>query len=170
MDAVPFLDWRPQRRGQAAITDLFIAIAVFIVLVTITTLLWNLYNARLDSRLDYDTMVLKAYHIVDGFLRSPGFPEHWEDNPTSAKMIGLVSSDHVLDEEKVGAFTGLQENVTKDIMKIALYNYYFVIHDAKNNNIFVAGTVPQGTFAVNLIRPVLYQGTPHTLEFAVWKE
>ncbi len=171
------------RRGQAGITDLFIAVAIFIVLVTITTLIWNLYNARLESRLDYDTIVLKTYAIVDALVKSPGSPERWELVPdaqlSGVLQVGLAEQDHVIDEAKITRFAQLADpafsggttyDTLRDVLKIGLYQFYFVLKDAKKQNVFVSGQLPQGKFAVNLARIVMYRGKPHILEFTVWKK
>ena len=162
-------------RGQAGITDLFVAIAIFIVLITITTLTWDLYNARLSSALDYDTMVVKAYHITDTFVKSPGYPPDWEfqSNPElTTSMIGLASADHVLAASKVSKFAELsttQYDAMRTILRLSLYDYYFVLRDTDQTVVYSAGKIPQGKFAVNLARLVVYQGKPHVMEFAVWK-
>lgn len=166
------------RRSQAAITDLFIAVAVFIVLITITTLIWNLYNVRLEARLDYDTMLLRGYHLVEGFIRSPGYPEDWETwafpNETT-QLFGLAQDDHVLSEAKVARFAALGDPLgseyqdLKRVMQIALYEYYFVLKTEQGIIVYSAGNIPTGKYTVNLVRLVIFQGQPHILEFAVWK-
>ena len=160
------------KKGQAAITDLFIAIAIFIVLITITTIMWHLYNLRFDARIDYDTMVLKTYQIVDTMVKSPGFPDNWEQDTANVVAIGLASGDRILSKEKVSAFDKMSsddmDNV-KEIMHIALYDYYFVLKDPETNQVVVsAGSAPRGKFTVNLGRLVMYNNKPHILEFAVW--
>ena len=167
-----------QRRGQAAITDLFIAVAIFVVLIAITTLIWNLYNVRLDSRLDYDTMLLRGYHITEGFIRSPGYPEDWETWATPAQttqLFGLAHDDHIISPAKIERFVELSDPAQpsyialKETMKISLYNYYFVLKAENNVPVYSAGNHPSGKFTVNLARYVVYNGQPHILEFAIWK-
>jgi len=167
-----------KKRGQAAITDLFIAIAIFIVLITITTLIWNLYNSRLQSRLDYDTMVLKGYHIVDALVKSRGYPEDWEilPNPeTSTIMFGLADYDHVISDAKIDKFAQLsdpsQNSYTnlKNTMKISLYEYRILLKAPDNKVVYDSGRIPAGKFTVNLARFVFYKDQPHILEFAIWK-
>ncbi len=167
-----------KKRAQAAITDLFIAVAIFIVLITITTLIWNLYNSRLQSRLDYDTMVLKGYHIVDALVKSGGYPENWENsqNPElSTTMFGLAEYDHVISDAKIDKFAQLSDpskayyTNLKSIMKISLYEYRILLKAPDNKVVYDSGRIPAGKFTVNLARFVFYKGQPHILEFAVWK-
>ncbi len=168
------------RTGQAAITDLFVAVAIFIVLITITTLIWNLYNVRLEARLDYDTMLLRGYHIVEGLIRSPGFPEQWQTASSpelTTQFFGLAEEDHVLSEEKINAFVALSDPLPsgsaypemKNVMKIALYEYYFLLKTENGNPAYSAGSFPTGKYTVNLARLVIFKGQPHIMEFAIWK-
>ena len=166
-----------RKKGQAAITDLFIAVAIFIVLIALTTLIWNLYNARLESRLDYDTMVLKGYYIADGFVKSPGYPEDWEtlSSLNQTQLIGLAEYDHVISDAKVAKFASLSDASQptyasmKNIMRLNLYDYYFVLKDQQGVILYSGGRYPSGKFTVNLARVVLYNNQPYILEFAIWK-
>ena len=165
------------RKAQAAITDLFIAVAVFIVLVTITTLIWNLYNVRLDSRIDYDNMVLKAYHISDTMLKSTGDPVNWERSASPINTIntlGLASDDHIISEKKLLTFSTLSStqedyDILKDKMNINLYDYYLKLKLIDGTPIILTGNAPRGKFAVNLARLVIYESEPHILEVTIWK-
>ncbi|MEK6903061.1 MAG: hypothetical protein AABW64_00245 [Nanoarchaeota archaeon] len=174
------------RRGQAAVTDLFISISVFIILITIITLTWNLYNIRLQNRFDYDDMMIKAFQVTDSLVKGRGVPTDWEtQNPvTNVQVLGLSENERFLSEQKVKIFAKdpkiysaalLSDAVLKSTLKINLYNYYFVLRhlngtvtgcpSACNNR----GTFPSGNYVVNLARLVMYQNQPVYLEFAVWK-
>ena len=118
-------------------------------------------------------MVLKTYHITDALVKSPGYPETWEQKNVDANpplLIGLVHYNHIISEEKLAKFVNMNETAAKNIMKINLYNYYFVLKTTAGENVFISGSVPEGKFTVNLARPVLYQNKLHILEFAVWKD
>ena len=166
---------KTKKRGQAAVTDLFIAISIFIILVTITTLTWNLYNIRLQNRFDYDDMMIKGFQVTDSLIKSRGIPPDWEtQKPTvsNIQLIGLSDNERFLLEEKVKAFADeniLKDTVIKDTLKINLYEYYFVLRHINGTKIFTRGKFPAGNFAVNLARLVIYQKEPSVLEFAIWK-
>src|SRR3989344_9407637 len=98
-----------KKSGQAAVTDLFIAISVFIILITITTLTWNLYNIRLTSRFDYDEMMLKGFQVSDLLVKSKGIPANWHVsyNTTLPQVIGLSENERILSAERIDAFKDL---------------------------------------------------------------
>ena len=160
---------RKGKRGQAAITDLFIAISVCVILITVTTLSWELYNIRLNSRLDFDDMVIKGFIITDTLVKSPGIPNNWEENPTTVVKIGLAEKDRTIDEEKLLAFIGLTEDQIKNNFQIGLYNIYFIIKNVNGTAIVDKGSTPTGSITINLARIVMYKGEPKVMEFALWK-
>lgn len=175
-----------QRRGQAAVTDLFISISVFIILITIITLTWNLHNIRLQNRFEYDDMMVKAFQVTDSLIKGRGVPPDWEtrlQTPTNnnLRVIGLSENERFLSEQKVIAFANsdgnnkLDEKVLKDTLRINLYQYYFVLRHLNGTITGCPGTCnsrgayPSGNFVVNLARLVMFKDEPAILEFAVWK-
>ena len=163
-----------KKKGQAAVTDLFIAISVFIILITITTLTWNLYNIRLTSRFDYDEMMLKGFQVSDLLVKSKGIPADWHlsYNETAPKIIGLADNERILSSERIDAFKDLSDRnstIVKDALKINLYNYYFVVRNQSGVPLLNSGLFPSGKYAVNLARLALYNNQPVIVEFAIWK-
>ncbi len=173
-----------RKRGQAAVTDLFIAISVFIILITITTLTWNLYNIRLTSRFDYDEMMLKGFQVSDLLVKSKGTPADWHTNynittPRGSPadiippiVLGLSDNERVLSPERVDSFKDISDSnpqIVKDALRINLYNYYFVIRNQTGAPLLNSGNFPSGKYAVNLARIVLYKDQPVIMEFAIWK-
>ncbi|MEK6861218.1 MAG: hypothetical protein AABY07_04555 [Nanoarchaeota archaeon] len=163
------------KRGQAVVTDLFIAIAVFIVLVTITTVIWDLYTIRLKMRQEYEDMIVKNLQISDQLVKNPGVPNDWEyviqQNPDYVDVLGLAFDDRILSSKKVEMFrTNMTNQKVKDILKIGLYNYYFVIKEQNGTPILAKGNNPIGSFnTVNLARLVRYKDRTRIMEFALWK-
>ncbi len=179
------------RKGQAAVTDLFIAISVFIILITIITLTWNLYNIRLQNRFDYDDMMIKAFQVTDSLVKGRGVPADWETRDqkignSNVQVLGLSENERFLSEQKVKVFSldpskstnpnaKLDDQTLKNTLKINLYNYYFVLRHLNGTvtgcptECNTRGTFPSGNYVVNLARLAMYQGQPVYLEFAVWK-
>src|SRR3989344_3907752 len=175
-----------QTKGQAAVTDLFIAISVFIILITITTLTWNLYNIRLTSRFDYDDMMLRGFQVSDLLVKSKGIPPDWHisynttyPNPRGSnadikplQLIGLADNERVLSPQRVDAFKDISDanpQIVKDALNINLFNYYFVIRNQTGIPLLNTGLFPSGKYAVNLARIVSYNNQPVIMEFAIWK-
>ena len=163
------------KKGQAVITDLFIAIAVFIVLVTITTIIWDLYTIRLKMRQDFEDMVVKSIQISDQLVKNPGYPSDWEfnipSNPDYIKILGLAEDDRRLSSDKIDKFrTNMTDQKIKELLKIGLYNYYFTIKEKNGSILLAKGNNPIGSFnTVNLARLVIYKSQPRIMEFALWK-
>ena len=147
---------------------------MFIILITIITLTWNLYNIRLTSRFDYDEMMLKGFQVSDLLVKSKGVPADWHItyNTTPVQVIGLSDNERILSPERVDAFKDLSDRnsqAIKDALKINLYNYYFVIRNQTGMPLLNTGLFPAGRYAVNLARIVLYKDQPVIMEFAIWK-
>lgn len=163
------------KRGQAVVTDLFIAIAVFIVLITITTIIWDLYTIRLKMRQEFEDMVIKSIQISDQLVKSSGYPLDWEfkifSDPDYIKIIGLAYDDRKLSTEKINAFrTNITDQKVKDLFNIGLYNYYFTIKEKNGSILLAKGNNPVGSFnTVNLARIIVYKNEPRIMEFALWK-
>jgi hypothetical protein len=172
-----------KKRGQAAVTDLFVAIGIFIVLITITSVLWNLYNVRLVNRLEYDDLSIKAFQISDFLLKTPGNPDNWdylvleEDvGPDDIVYVGLVEGELRIPKNKTIALAELNESGISEVFRAQQYRVGIRIRNANGTEIYNVGKV-SGTskFSVNLGRNVLYQHTagspfdPSSLEVIVSK-
>lgn len=162
------------KKAQAVITDLFIAVAVFVILVTIITLSWDLYQIRFDKKLEYDDMIIKAFHASDSLIKSKGVPSYWEklhDEPPNLlpSEIGLVYAERTIDEKKLAEFRELPYNKMKDIMKLTPYNIYWVLKHENGTIAITYGSPPTGKLNVNLARLVIYQNKVYIMEFSVWK-
>lgn len=162
-----------KKSGQAVIIDLFVAVSVFIILIIILTITWDLYNVRLQTRMEYDEMILKTFLISDALVKSEGVPFDWDDNPTPSvatiRQLGLADRRGILSDKKVEKYLSLSNADVKDILNIGLYNYYFLIRDVNGTPYVSRGAVPQGKLAVNSGRIVVYKGGPRVMEFALWK-
>ncbi len=156
------------KRGQAAVTDLFVAIGIFIILVTITTVLWNLYNIRLTNRVDYDGLAIKTFQTSDLLLQTPGNPDNWDylvlqeaAGSNEINYIGLVNGELKVPYNKTLALIQLNETEIKKIFHAGQYRIGIRIRNENGTDIYNFGKV-SGTskYAVNLARNVLYQRTP----------
>lgn len=163
---------RRNKRGQAAITDLFVAVGIFIILITITSVLWNLYNVRLLNRLEYDDLVVKSFEISDLLLKTPGQPDNWDYlalNGGSAEdimFLGLVEEELRIPFNKTEGMDALGEDVIRDIFHAGQYRLGIRIRNDIAEEMYVMGKVSGGSkFSVNLGRDVLYQNATGGLYF-----
>jgi len=163
-----------KKKGQAVIIDLFVSVSVFIILMIILTITWDLYSVRLSNRMEYDDMILKTFLISDLLTKQEGVPFDWElqENPTylTIDQIGLAERRGILSDIKVEKFRTLPNDDVSKMLNIGLYKHYFSIRDL-NGTVYVSrNSEPSGRLAVNSARVVVYKGGPRVMEFALWKE
>ena len=129
------------KSGQAVIIDFFIALFIFILLVSMISIMWNKYNFELNQKVTQKDMWLKTYHISDILVHTPGSPSAWEnvdwennfnDINDLIETVGLVSFDRSLDSDKIEEFVNLTNNYTavKGLLNIEGYQLYFRLFDA----------------------------------------
>ncbi|MDP3917270.1 MAG: hypothetical protein Q8Q42_03205 [Nanoarchaeota archaeon] len=156
------------RKGQAAVTDLFVAIGVFIVLITITSVMWNLYNIRLQNRIIYDDLVVKSFQINDLLLKTPGFPDNWDYLFLSDRIlteeiyyIGLVEGELNIPFNKTLALSKMGEENITSVFHAGQYRMGIRIRDADGEDLYSVGKVSGSSkYSVNLGRNVMYQNVP----------
>jgi hypothetical protein len=156
-----------RKQGQAAITDLFVAIGIFIVLITITSVLWNLYHIRLINRMDHDDIVVKTFQVSDMLLKTPGSPDNWDylvsQGATSSdiEFIGVIDEEYKIPYNKITALMNLGEDEIKKVFHAGQYNFGLRIKDANSAIVFSVGKMSGGgKFSVNLERDIMYEPTP----------
>ncbi len=156
------------KKGQAAVTDLFVAIGIFIVLITITSVLWNLYHVRLVNRMDYDDLVIKNFQITDFLLKTPGSPANWDSlytreliNYDAIAYVGLVEGDFRVPYNKTYALTNLTEENVKEIFHAGQYRLGIRIKNITGGDVYTFGRVSGSSkFSVNLARNIMYEEIP----------
>ncbi|MBT3865895.1 hypothetical protein HOF78_02195 [Candidatus Woesearchaeota archaeon] len=163
---------RRNKKGQAAITDLFVAVGIFIILITITSVLWNLYNVRLLNRLEYDDLVVKTFEISDLLLKSSGQPDNWDHlalggaSAEDIMFVGLVEEELKIPFNKTEGMDALGEEAIRDIFHAGQYRLGIRIRNNIAEEMYVLGKVSGGSkFSVNLGRDVLYQNSTGGIYF-----
>tara|TARA_Y100000310_G_scaffold345353_1_gene464069 strand:- start:377 stop:916 length:540 start_codon:yes stop_codon:yes gene_type:complete len=153
------------RKGQAAVTDLFVALGIFVVLMIVTSVLWNLYTVRLSNRMIYDDLVMNTFQSFDVLLKTPGEPGNWEylvsfdgKGVDDIVYVGLVEGERSVPCEKMNALETLGEDNIKKILHVGQYNLGIEVLDAGGERIKLIGTTGGGSkFSVNLARNIMYQ-------------
>lgn len=158
------------RKSQAIITDFFIALFVFLILITAIVYIWNDYNTKIVENVEYERMQLVAYQITNQMLKNKGVPSAWEKDSVNVGEIGLVVSDRKLSKDKVDAFVNLPYNAVRDILNIEGYDYSFKIKSLSNTILSSSGGIPGDTEVVSIERYGVYDGENVILQFKIWKE
>ncbi|MBU2638021.1 MAG: hypothetical protein KJ955_03545 [Nanoarchaeota archaeon] len=156
------------RKAQIASIDLFIAVTIFLILLGVVLHAWNIYNLRLQDNIEYEKMQLKAFHVSDLLVKSPGYPFAWEDSGP-AEVIGLASSDRVLSPEKVSAFIAMDYDESKQMLKLSPYEYSFRIKQLSNNLTSSSGLPMAGELSVTAERYVTYNDEKAIVQITIWE-
>ena len=152
-----------KKRSQVSMLDLFIGAFLFLSLITLVLITWNSYNNRLNERLVYEQIELKAFQVSDLLVRSPGSPTGWENNISSLKVIGLATKDRILSKNKVEAFVNLSNNDVTKILNLENYNFYFKL------GTYESGLTQNGTITISLKRKVIFENETETMQFTLWQ-
>ena len=164
------------KKGQVVELDLFMAIIIFGFILVIIFLAWNTYSQKINRELDYNTNLIKSYHISDLLTKYPGRPSSWEQNillgETQIDTIGLSSKDRIIDDNKLSTFLTLDYNFTKDVMNINSYEYYFKISKIDGTDFdssLEKGIKTDDESTIALRRYVIYNETAAIMEFWLQK-
>lgn len=159
------------RKAQAIATDLFIALAIFVLITAFIIYLWNDYNTKLNEDVEYERLQILAYQITNQLVKTQGLPKSWEKNPSGFDEIGLATSDRKLSTGKVDSFISLPYDSVRNALNLEGYGYSFKVKSSANNVLKSSGeTIPEGTEAVGLERYVIYDNEKAILEFKIWKK
>jgi hypothetical protein len=140
-------------------------------LITITSVLWNLYHVRLLNRMEYDDLVVKSFEVSDLMLKTPGEPDNWDYLTLTSgityeeiKFVGLVGEELKIPVGKTNALDELgdasvtPEEALRDIFHAGQYRMGIRIRNNDSEEMYVFGKVSGGSkFSVNLGRDILYQ-------------
>lgn len=160
------------RKSQIAMSDLFLAASIFIILLGAVVYLYSHYTTKFESRQEFNRMQLSAIQITDMLVKSPGKPSNWEsDEPDTPKLeiMGLAYSDagkRNLSVLKVNAFLNLSYDKTRDILGTE-HDFYFRLSTLGGSVIAEKGLNATGARAVSIERRVLYAGQSAILSFVL---
>lgn len=91
-----------QNNGQGIAIDLFLGVAIFLLLLTAVLAIWSNTETTASRELYEKEMQRMATEALDRLIRSKGDPENWEQpNAGNITAIGLAKADRVLDENKI---------------------------------------------------------------------
>ncbi|MBS3125968.1 hypothetical protein J4453_00805 [Candidatus Woesearchaeota archaeon] len=157
------------RNGQLVISDLFIAVFVFMVLLISSVIIWDKYSVQLSEDTAYKEIGLQALQVSDLLVKTPGMPNAWEQDPSTVERIGLANHDRNLSEEKLNAFLALNYSVARDMLS-PLHHFYFQLKYLNGSDIIDPyGAAPNGTFIFPANRLVRYHDEEAILRFTVWE-
>ena len=162
---------RQNKKGQVATIDLFLAIMIFTLIITTVLFTWNSYNAKIDKQIEYNSNLIKAYHISDLLVKYSGKPSSWhqstiEDN--EILIIGLAKEDRVIDPDKLTRFLSFEYDLAREKLNINSYEFYFKISEINGDDLnptIEYGNMTDSESAVVIRRYVIYEERETILEF-----
>jgi len=165
------------KKGQVQSLDLFVSATVFIVLIVTLILVWDNFSKRLDAKVSYEDLSEKAIKITDVLVETRGVPDQWENDADKVNVIGLVSNDRVLSNNKIEEFIDMEYDDVKKLFNIEAYDFYFRIIDSNgaiiqvDDNDAEFGNKPSlsSKFVITIQRVVLKGGSEVVLEFTLWE-
>ncbi|MBI4149737.1 hypothetical protein HY491_04785 [Candidatus Woesearchaeota archaeon] len=152
-------------KAQAAMTDLFIAAFLFLVVFGAMMAMWNTSTARLSGDVAYREMEQHAFQIADFLVKHPGIPSQWKASNVSIAGLGR---ERQLDAAKVALFLNLSEQQILDMYRIQSYNYSWQLQAVNGAVIQQRGFPAQGNVSVAVSRMVVYNGTAAIMRLTLW--
>ncbi len=103
------------RSGQLFTMDMVASILVFVLIVNLSLMTWNL--AQRNSVMFNEDRALRdrAERVADLIVRGPGVPEDWTAD--TVELVGLAEPDHVLSNEKLDEFDTLSYQEQSDLLR-----------------------------------------------------
>lgn len=160
------------KKSQLSISDLFLAVCIFIVLIGAVIFIYSHYSSEFESRQEFNRMQLNAFQTAELLVKSGGSPAGWENMPDQTTIMGFAhnsNSKRNISSQKVGAFVNMSYSDIKRIFGTN-YEFYLRITDIEGNIMAEKGRTPAdspGARAVSIERRVLYNGQNAVLLFAL---
>ena len=154
-----------KRKGQIFSLDFLSAVFIFMLVFGVLLLSWNsvLDDSAKDS--ERKDMELFASRIANFMVSSGGHPSNWHESPANVTSIGIVSTDRVVDQDKLMAFVSMDYDLAREKLVISNYNFKFALVSAG----IELGSYNYSGPAAFARRAVMYQGKPDMLEITVWR-
>jgi len=155
------------RKAQIWSMDFMSSLIIFFMALIAIMFAWNYIAYQSVASHELKQLQMKVFTISDSLMRSPGLPGNWDQ--TNVRVIGLADEEGVINPTKAQFLVAMDYNVTKALLGIGLYDYYFEIADL-NGTVYLNTTKPivNSTFVVPMERYVIYGGRISKLKFFVW--
>ena len=141
-------------KAQAISTDLFFAVAVFMVLVGGIIFIWDFYSLRLSEDSEYNEMLVISFQATDLLAK---------------KTLG---EDRNLSTAKVGSFFNQSYDEIRGELNIRNYDFYISLEGGANSSGLAASKGKKSSNSENVIslrRYTTYQNENSVLSFELWK-
>lgn len=152
-------------KAQIEVIDFFVALGLFLIMLLVIIIEWNLYSSNLNDNIDYNTMLVRANQVADFLVTSEGIPANWTSDD-DVQLPGLALIDRNISSQKVDYFIDLTSADVIEFFKLRSYSYNFSL-------VYVNGTMIAGSgqdlstsnTTVNVRRYVTYGNRTAYLDF-----
>lgn len=156
------------RDGQLFSSDFIISAFIFIVLLNVAMIAWQIAYERQARFSEQEVMRQDAFQLANLLVRTPGYPADW--NRSTVALLGLASPDHTIQPDKVQE---MQAIPYEDLVGIADVdpNDLFINITGSNYSATVGESPSTPETVVVERRSVLINATPlqrGTMEVVVW--
>lgn len=177
----PFVK-RLTAKGQGMAIDFLFAVLIFLLLLNAALSLWSSNSKSFEKEALLSDLGSRASQTIDLLVRDSGTPNDWETRTIdNTQIIGLASTDRVLDSEKVAKFTewtkngdgfwGEDYNKVRQKMLLAS-DFYFRLSDADGIPIAQTAVPPlelqDKWWVINVKRIVKYGGDAAIAEISLY--
>ena len=163
------------KKSQAVMLDLILAISIFAVITTSLIIVWAIYQDRIQSNFRDSQLLNTAFAFSDFLISTEGQPTNW--NNTTVTSIGLADSDRVLSNSKLKNLSLIEYNQSKNLFKVNILNYDYSLlitsTDKLNQSIKYAYGVISPNDARRVIkvsRLVIYQNETSIFQVSLWNK
>lgn len=131
------------KRGQIGSIDTLVATIIFALMVVFIMMFWFISIGSIENVTAKNRLGTSAITISEILLKSPGVPENWEQNYSTAESLGLAVSyndQNVLSDEKLEEFMEIPYYDAKELLGLDNSSeFYFMIEDMDYNRLYEAG-------------------------------
>ena len=129
-------------KGQATSFEFFLISGVIVLAVVSSFSIYDLTGSRTSGSHERISLEFISVDIMDGFIKTSGIPDNWEQNTNSTLMFGLVDKTHEMNFEKIDAFSNFDYNTSKQIMGIETLEYFFSVTSVNDTVVRQSGIRP----------------------------
>jgi len=157
------------KKGQAVIIDLFIALSILTIVFITVILLFNFYSIRLQKEVFREELRDKAFVLTE-LLLSQGKPVDWDSS--NVEIIGLTRYDRHITKER---FDELKNNIpytdAKSLFGLGGIDFYLRLIEVDGVFIGEYGNDEDlsGKEVIALRRIVFYENVATKMEIRVWR-
>ncbi|MDN5319773.1 MAG: hypothetical protein PWP49_193 [Thermococcaceae archaeon] len=125
-----------KRKGQLLTMDALLSLVIVVMVVGVVMNTNDMIKAEITNLLDWYDRANIANNMLDVLTKSPGYPENWEEDVSSVRMVGLRDNDYpfALDYEKILALNRSKEDVTSILNQLVRgKDFLFEVYVSKFN-------------------------------------